>query len=63
MKRVLQLHHSRSLSHDAAHGELGEANLGLLSAQPKGTRRTLAGLLSQVALELAGRPGCGRPLR
>jgi len=45
--------------HDAAHGELGEANLGLVSAQPKSTRRTLAGLLSQVALELAGRPGFG----
>ena len=26
-----ELHHSRSLSHGAAHGELGEANLGLMS--------------------------------
>ena len=43
--------------HDAAHGELGEANLGLVSTQPKSTRRTLAGLLSQVALGLAGQAG------
>ena len=63
MNGVLELHHSRSLSRDAAHGELGEADLGLVSAQPKSTRRTLAGLLSKVALELAGRPGCGWPLR
>ena len=48
---------------DAAHGELGEANLGLVSAQPKSTRRTLAGLLSQVALGWRGMPGCGWPLR
>jgi hypothetical protein len=47
--------------HDAAHGELGEANLGLVSAQPKSTRRTLAGLLSQVALGWqAGRDAAGR---
>jgi hypothetical protein len=51
------------LSHDAADGELGEANLGLVSAQPKSTRRTLAGLLPQVAPDLARRPGCGWPLR
>ena len=44
MNGVLELHHSRSLSRDAAHGELGEADLGLVSAQPKSTRRTLAGL-------------------
>jgi hypothetical protein len=43
--------------HDAAHGELGEANLGLVSALPKITRTTLAGSLSQVALELAGQAG------
>jgi hypothetical protein len=43
--------------HDAAHGELGEASLGLVSAQPRSTRRTLAGLLSQVALGLAGQAG------
>ncbi len=30
--------------HDAAHGELGEANLGLVSVQPKSTRRTAGGL-------------------
>src|SRR5260221_14455318 len=40
----MELHHSRSLSHDAAHGELGEASLGLMSVQPKGTRRTVADL-------------------
>ncbi|SRR5258708_35716403 len=30
--------------HDAAHGELGEASLGLVSVQPKRTRRTVADL-------------------
>ena len=60
MNGYWNFHHNRSLSHDAAHGELGEANLGLVSAQPKSTRRTLAGSLSQVALELAGRPRTSR---
>ena len=31
-----------------------EANLGLVSAQPKNTRRTLAGLLPEVALGAGG---------
>ena len=29
MNGYWNFHHNRSLSHDAAHGELGEANLGL----------------------------------